>query len=165
MDNVRISKIALGGGCHWCTEAVFQNLKGVLSVKQGYIASVEKNSSFSEGIIIEYEEKEIPLKVIIEIHLLTHKSTTNHSRRHTYRSAIYTYSSDQESQVKQILKILQYNFEKIIITQVLPYQKFKPSRPAIQNYYQKNPEKPFCKRYIHPKLSLLQTQFANFVKT
>jgi len=159
-----VSKIALGGGCHWCTEAVFQSLRGVKRVSQGYVASSGDNSSFSEGVIIEYSEIEIPLNTLIHIHLLTHKSTSNHSRRNLYRSAVYTYSENQQKQVMQVLKILQIEFEEPIVTKVLPYKKFRASREEIKNYYQKNPEKPFCKKYIHPKLELLRKEFGNFVE-
>ena len=158
------SKIGLGGGCHWCTEAVFQNLKGVQKVSQGYVASNEDNASFSEGIIIEYNEEDISTAVLIHIHLLTHKSTSNHSRRKLYRSAIYVFSEGQKKEVEKLLEELQQEFEETIITQVLPYQKFKASREEIQNYYLNNPEKPFCKKYINPKLELLKKEFSNFVK-
>jgi len=73
-----LSRIALGGGCHWCTEAVFQSLKGVNRVEQGYVSSINENLSFSEGIIVEYYENKIPLEILIHIHLLTHKSTSKH---------------------------------------------------------------------------------------
>jgi len=165
MDDKKVitSKIALGGGCHWCTEAVFQSLRGVQKVHQGYLASDDKYQLFSEGISIEYLENEISLKTILRVHLLTHKSTSNHSRRNTYRSAIYTFSDFQQKEVQQLLNELQKEFKNLIITKVLSYQKFKASREQIQNYYKKNPEKPFCKKYIDPKLKLLQKEFANFV--
>ena len=74
-------KIGFGGGCHWCTEAVFQSLIGVETVEQGYIASEDDMTSFSEAIIVHFNQEEITLKALIEIHLFTHKSTSNHSMR------------------------------------------------------------------------------------
>ena len=82
-------KIALGGGCHWCTEAVFQSLIGVERVEQGYVASTGNNNSFSEAVIVHFNTERISLKTLIEIHLHTHKSTSNHSLRERYRSAVY----------------------------------------------------------------------------
>ena len=67
-------KIALGGGCHWCTEAVFQSLKGVEKVNQGYVASTGENNWFSEAVIVHFNDEIITLKTLIEIHLHTHKS-------------------------------------------------------------------------------------------
>ena len=93
-------KIAFGGGCHWCTEAVFQSIKGVLKVEQGFVASTKKNSSFSEAVIVHFEDSKIALKTLIEIHLHTHKSTSNHSMRSKYRSAIYTFSEVQNKKVQ-----------------------------------------------------------------
>ena len=159
-----LKKIGLGGSCHWCTEAVFQNLKGVARVHQGYVASTKKHISFSEAIIAEYLECDIPLEVLIHVHLLTHKSTSNHSRRDVYRSAIYYYTEEQQKEIFTILKKLQPTFKDPLITLVLPMKQFKYSREEIQNYYNKNPLKPFCTQYIHPKLKRLQKEFGNFVK-
>lgn len=157
-------KLGFGGGCHWCTEAVFQHLKGTVKVKQGYIASTGEASSFSEAVIVHFSPEEIPLKDLIEIHLHTHNSTSNHSFRKKYRSAIYFFSSEDETEIQEILKNLQENFNQILVTQVLPLRKFKASRASIQDYYYKNPEAPFCQRYIHPKLELLQNKFAQSLK-
>jgi peptide-methionine (S)-S-oxide reductase len=157
------SKIALGGGCHWCTEAVFQSLLGVLKVEQGYVASIGDNSSFSEAVIVHFNSGEIALKTLIEIHLHTHKSTSNHSMRSKYRSAVYTFSEVQKQEVEQIINTVQKRFEKKLITQVVPFQTFKASRAEISNYYYKNPKKPFCESFINPKLSILLNQFSNAV--
>ncbi|WP_308990969.1 peptide-methionine (S)-S-oxide reductase [Mariniflexile litorale] len=155
-----ISKIALGGGCHWCTEAVFQSLLGVEKVEQGYIASVDENSNFSEAVIIHFNSELISLETLIEIHLYTHKSTSNHSMRTKYRSAIYVFSGLQKLQSETIIKNFKKDFDNKLITQIYPFHSFKASRESIQNYYQKNPEKPFCKTFINPKLKLLLNQFS-----
>lgn len=159
------TKVALGGGCHWCTEAVFQSLKGVVKVEQGYVCSINENSWFSEAIIVHFNDTEIDLSVLIEIHLHTHKSTSNHSMRNKYRSAVYVFTKAQEVQCKLILEKLQDVFENKIITQVFKFSEFKASRESIQNYYQKNSEKPFCKQFINPKLKLLHNQFSEYIKT
>ncbi|MGJ8590988.1 MAG: peptide-methionine (S)-S-oxide reductase [Aquaticitalea sp.] len=156
-------KIAFGGGCHWCTEAVFQSIKGVNKVEQGYVASVGEHNSFSEAVIVHYNMKSVNLKTLIEIHLLTHNSSSEHSMRYKYRSAIYSFSDMQREESKEMLNGLQNEYDRIIITKVYPFSEFKPSRDAIQDYYQKNPEKPFCKTFINPKLKLLIQRFAKFV--
>jgi len=157
-------KIAFGGGCHWCTEAVFQSLKGVEKVEQGFVASTEANSSFSEAVIVHFNPEEIHLKTLTEVHLITHKSTSNHSMREKYRSAIYTFSEAQKEEASDLIKGFQSDFEHQLITRVLPFSEFKASREAIQNYYIKNPEKPFCKKFIHPKLEMLIKQFPKHIK-
>lgn len=159
----RIEKIGFGGGCHWCTEAVFQSLKGVKEVEQGWIASVEAATEFSEAVIVTYDKSKISLEVLIEIHLLTHKSTSNHSMRKKYRSAIYTFLKSQFAESIQILKSLQKQFDELLITQVLPFEEFKPSQENFKEYYYKNPEKPFCENFINPKLKLLLTSFSRYI--
>ncbi|WP_189603309.1 peptide-methionine (S)-S-oxide reductase [Salinimicrobium marinum] len=156
-----MAKTGFGGGCHWCTEAVFQSLKGVVEVEQGYIASDGEYSAFSEGIIVTYDPEIIPLETLIEIHLLTHKSTSSHSFREKYRSAVYFLNPKDAEKSEEAISKLQKDFKKKIITQILPYKNFKASRDSLQDYYLKNPEKPFCKKYIHPKLQLLQREFSN----
>lgn len=156
--------IGLGGGCHWCTEAVFQFLEGVLKVDQGYIAAQKPNDSWSEGIIVYYDENIISLKLLIEAHLHTHKSTSQHRMRSTYRSAIYTMDQKSYTDAVRILQELQTQFEKPLVTEVLGFDRFKASREQIRNYYLKNPEKPFCKRYIQPKLDVLANNFTKNLK-
>lgn len=157
---MELTKIAFGGGCHWCTEAVFQTLIGVEKVEQGWVASTETNNSFSEAVIVRFNVEKINLKTLIEIHLLTHKSTSNHSMRTKYRSAIYYFSHQQKEEILQIIEQLQGNFSDRIITKIVEFKNFKPSTEEFQNYYQSNPDKPFCKNYINPKLNLLVNQFS-----
>lgn len=155
-----IQEIGFGGGCHWCTEAVFQSLKGVGHVQQGWIASTGKNEAFSEAVLVNFDRQQIDLKTLIEIHLHTHKSTSNHSMRKKYRSAVYTFTAAQKKMAERLVKQLQTNFDKPIITQVLPFQAFKSSEASVQNYYVKNPKKPFCTTFIEPKLKIVLAKFS-----
>jgi len=159
-----INKTGFGGGCHWCTEAVFSSVKGVVSVAQGWIASQDNNASFSEGVIVEYDSNIINLKVLIEIHLHTHSSTAQHSMRDKYRSAVYIFQGDDIPHVKLIIKNLQPDFDKPLITEVLRYAEFKLNRQESLDYYFTDPERPFCENYINPKLKLLMKQFSNVIE-
>ncbi|WP_373516650.1 peptide-methionine (S)-S-oxide reductase [Pricia sp.] len=158
-----MKKIGLGGGCHWCTEAVFQSLRGVEKVEQGFVASTEKNATFSEAVIVHFDATSITLKDLIEIHLHTHESTSNHSMRQKYRSAVYTFSDGQRAKAQEILKRLQPDFERPLITEVLPFVTFRPSDEQFTDYYYKNPQKPFCQNYIQPKLQFLLERFSNAI--
>lgn len=158
-----MERIGLGGGCHWCTEAVFQSLIGVAKVEQGFISPRGNDSSFSEAIIVHYDSSQIGLKDLIEIHLYTHKSTSDHSMRNKYRSAVYVFDAETMTKSESILKELQKEFEIPLITSVLYFGKFKPSNVQFQDYYYNNPEKPFCETYIAPKLRLLLNKFSRFV--
>ena len=157
-----LQKIALGGGCYWCTEAVFQSLIGVSKVEQGFVASTGDNNTFSEAVIVHFNAEYISLGILIEIHLHTHKSESNHSMRTKYRSAVYVFSEAQKQEAEQILAWLQNQFENKLITEVLAFKSFKASREQIQNYYYNNPEKPFCERFINPKLVLLLKRFSSY---
>ncbi len=158
-----MGKIAFGGGCHWCTEAVFQSLKGVEKVEQGFVASTGQNNSFSEAVIVHFEVAFVGLKDLIEIHLYSHRSTSDHSMRQKYRSAVYTFSEEQRQEANVILIALQSEFERPLITKVLAFDSFRPSDPQYTDYYHKNPQKPFCRSYIRPKLKMLSEKFSRAV--
>jgi peptide-methionine (S)-S-oxide reductase len=149
-----IHKIGLGGGCHWCTEAVFQTVKGVEKVEQGYISSIIPHDSMSEAVIVHFDNSIIDLDLLIDVHLETHASEKLHSRRDEYRSAIYYVDEKMKSSLEEILISLSRKRNKNYITQILPFSEFKTSRESIQNYYQTRPDAPFCKRYIEPKLKI-----------
>ncbi|MEO9503486.1 MULTISPECIES: peptide-methionine (S)-S-oxide reductase [Nonlabens] len=149
-----ILKIGLGGGCHWCTEAVFQAVTGVVKVEQGYISSETPYDSMSEAVIVHFSTL-VDLEQLIDVHLETHASTQQHSRREDYRSAVYFFDVETEKKVKSIINTLSRKRNKKYITAVLPFVAFEPSRESIQNYYKTRPDAPFCKRYIEPKLKLV----------
>ncbi len=159
-----MDKIGFGGGCHWCTEGVFQSLVGVSHVDQGWIASEVPNDTYSEGVLVSFDPKVISLDVLVEIHLLTHSSTSNHSMRAKYRSAVYTLHPSQNVKVLAIIEELQPLFEKAIITKVLPHRGFKRNTETYLNYYQKQPEASFCKNHIEPKIQKLLTTHSKFIQ-
>jgi peptide-methionine (S)-S-oxide reductase len=128
-------------------------------VNQGWIASTGNNAELSEAIEVCFDQSMISLQTLIEIHVHTHPSTANHAMRTKYRSAIYTYNDSQNQEVNNVLDALQSDFDKPIITQVLPFYSFKANKDELQNYLYNSPNKPFCKTYIHPKLRLLLTRF------
>lgn len=163
--NRKIKKMAFGGGCHWCTEAVFQQITGVIQVEQGYVAATGKYADYSEAVIVHWDADKISLETLVEIHLYTHQSTSNHSMRGKYRSAIYYFADQDKIKALESIKKLKIDFDKEIITKVLPFASFKSSREEIQNYYLKGPDKPFCRNFINPKLELLKEQFFNSLKS
>jgi peptide-methionine (S)-S-oxide reductase len=161
---MNLVKIGFGGGCHWCTESVFQSLKGVQKVEQGWIASTNENDSFSEAVLVYFDETTIDIKVLLEIHLNTHSSTSQHAFRTKYRSAVYTFSETQFKASVEIIAGFQNAFNNRLITKVYPFKEFKPSPLQYQNYYLKNPQKPFCQRHISPKISFLEKRFPNKIQ-
>ena len=156
-------KIGFGGGCHWCTEAVFQSLRGVSKVAQGFIKSVPPNDAFSEAVVVNFAPEIIPVGVLIDVHLRTHASTSLHKMRGKYRSAIYVYSDEQADRVLNYIRSVQNQFEDPIVTTTLRDVGFKSSPEQYQNYYKSNAEKPFCTTYIDPKLIRIREQFSEYV--
>jgi len=158
-------QIGFGGGCHWCTEAVFQSLRGVDHVEQGFINAPPPHNEFSEAVIVHYDPAVIPLSALTEIHLRTHASGSNHSMRGKYRSAVYVNDPQQRLAVSDILQDLKEALETPPITQVLDMVAFKPSDTRFQNYYKNGPKRPFCKTYIDPKLARLKSDFAVYYQS
>ena len=154
-------KIGFGGGCHWCTEAVFQALRGVMWVEQGFIQSTPPNQSWSEAVIVTYDTEVIDLETLANVHVRTHAATAAHSMRPKYRSAIYTFSEHQQDEANIILDGLGDEFDNGLVTEALPFVGFKPSEERLLNYYETNPPRPFCKGYIDPKLDLIRKNFSS----
>lgn len=159
------TQVGFGGGCHWCTEAVFKSLNGISRVEQGFIQSVVPDDSPSEAVQIQFDPSVISLAVLIEIHLRTHSSTSNHSLRKKYRSAVYTTNAEQIRDATDIITLLANEFEKPIITRVLPLKVFIASPEHYQNYYENHASGQFCQQFIDPKLALLKRQFQGHVIT
>ncbi len=159
-----VQKIGFGGGCHWCTEAVFQSLRGVINAEQGYINSKPPHDSFSEAALVEFDSNLIPLKVLIDVHLRTHASTSDHSMRRKYRSAIYVSSYESMDEAQTALVELQCDFPCKLVTKILRCVSFEPSPEKFRDYYQTNTNRPFCKTYIDPKLAKIRQQFSVYYK-
>lgn len=158
-----MDKIGFGGGCHWCTEAIFQALNGVDHVEQGWIASTPPFETFSEGIIVHYNEN-INLETLIEVHLLTHSSASAHSMRNKYRSAVYYFDKDDQTQAQSIISGLALKNNVNYITQTLPFGDFRLNTESQLNYYKNNKQAPFCKTYIDPKLTAIRERFGRQIR-
>ncbi|WP_224824964.1 peptide-methionine (S)-S-oxide reductase [Cognatishimia sp. MH4019] len=158
-------RIGLGGGCHWCTEAVFQALAGVSSVTQGFIASAPPDDSYSEAVDLMFDPQVLPLEALLEVHLRTHASQSNHKMRGKYRSAVYVHSDAQAMVVATALAGLQEGFEAPLVTRVLPFRAFIPSEPRYQDYAARYRGGPFCERYIDPKLDMLRKEYVALLRS
>ncbi|MDF4204425.1 peptide-methionine (S)-S-oxide reductase [Maribacter sp. SA7] len=158
MKNVH--KVGFGGGCHWCTEAVFMALNGVEKVEQGFISPKENPIDFSEAVIVHYNASKIDLKDLVAIHLDTHRSTENHSMRNKYRSAIYCFNREFIPVLMQIMTDKQEEYKGELITAILPFGDFRSSEERFHNYYFSDTEKPFCKTHISPKIKMLKEKYA-----
>ncbi len=175
-----IHKIVLGGGCFWCTEAVFKMLKGVVSVQPGYSGGNIKNPTYeqicngdtghAEVIKIEYDSAQITLKTLLTIFFATHDPTTKDRQGNDvgtqYRSIILCDSPEQMEISTKFIKALNESSEKgaPITTEVNKLDVFYPAEDYHKNYYENNKNQGYCQVVINPKLKKVQKEFAELLK-
>lgn len=167
-----------GGGCFWCTEAVFLQLKGVHQVISGYAGGDTAHPSYedictgqtnhAEVILIDYDEQQIDFKQLLTVFFATHDATTLNRQGNDigtqYRSVIY-YFNEQQKQIAEDF-ITQLKADGLdIVTELSPVPTFYPAEDYHQNYYAKNPAQGYCNFAIPPKLMKLQSQFQALLKS
>lgn len=169
-----------GGGCFWCTEAIFQQLKGVKSVTPGYAGGTTENPTYSkvcEGttghaqvIKIEFNPSIIPYSDLLEIFWNTHNPTTLNRQGNDegtqYRSIILYTSDEQQQEAEESLKRIEElkQFNKPIVTEIKALEKFYQAEDYHQNYYNSNPGNPYCEVVISPKLAKLREKYSEKLK-
>jgi len=170
----------LAGGCFWCTEAIFNRLKGVISVVSGYAASQVENPSYkevctgrtgaAEAVQITYDPSIISYDTLLEIFWHTHEPTTLNRQGNDvgtqYRSAIF-YSNDEQKQIalasKEALeKSGAYN--KPIVTEIVPFTNFYPAEDYHKEYYERNRSQGYCMFVIDPKVKKLLKEYKQVLK-
>ncbi|MES2785146.1 MAG: peptide-methionine (S)-S-oxide reductase MsrA [Pseudomonadota bacterium] len=172
--------ITLGGGCFWCTEAVFVKVKGITDVESGYSNGVAKNPSYeqvctgttghNEVVKLEYDPAQISTRQILEIFFVIHDPTTlNRQGNDTgtqYRSGIY-YSDEEQKRVAQEL-IGEINRDgglgKPVVTEVKPLDNYWPAEAYHQDFFEKNPYQGYCVAVAGPKVAKFRKTFAALVK-
>lgn len=168
------------GGCFWCTEAVFQRINGVESVKPGFTGGHIKNPSYkevitqrtghAESIYIEYDGEIVDYAKLLEIFFVTHDPTTLNQQGEDkgthYRSAIfYTTQLQKEIAEKYIQLLEQQNvFEKPIVTELNEFEVFYDAEDYHKNYFNQNTEQGYCQFSITPKIKKLTEKFSEFLK-
>jgi methionine-S-sulfoxide reductase len=172
--------ITLGGGCFWCTEAVFQRLEGVEKVVSGYAGGMIKDPTYkeictgttghAEVINVYYDPNKIDFENLLEIFWATHDPTTLNRQGADvgpqYRSAIFYHTSEQR-QIAEGLKAelnAQQVFENPIITEITAFSNFYPAEDYHQEYYNLNGMQPYCQFVIRPKVDKLKKYFAAKLK-
>ena len=169
-----------GGGCFWCTEAVFTRLKGVKSVVSGYAGGTTTNPDYeqvcsgttghAEVVSIEFDPNEITYPQLLDVFFHTHNPTTvnqqGNDRGSQYRSIILTTSDEQKAQATEAKQ--QLSNEKIfsgpIVTEIKPLEGFYPAEVSHQEYYARNPDAAYCQVVINPKLEKFENRFADLLK-
>lgn len=154
--------LAVSGTCYWCMEATFRSVRGVYNVEQGFVKSTQGN--YAEAALMRVDENEITLEEVICIHLASHASTANHSARGKYPSAVYPMDSSQLGRCQDAIAATALTTGEAVVTQALPFAAFYPNPNSQQDYFWRQPEKPFCQRTILPKLNKLAVTFPRQIK-
>lgn len=166
--------IVLGGGCFWCIEAVFQQVKGIESVVSGYAGGDKPNPTYhnhgnhAEVVQLTYDESIIALQEILNIFFSVHDPTTLQQPGtidygESYRSIILT-SEDELDIALQAKDLAQSNWDNPIITEIKPLDTFYPAEDYHQNYYQNNQSAGYCQVIINPKLEKFRKNFTDYTK-
>lgn len=171
--------ITLAGGCFWCTEAVFSQLKGVDKVTPGYSGGTVENPSYeavssgetghAESVQIVFDPKVLNLKDLLYVFFKLHDPTTLNRQGADvgtqYRSVIFYGSSEQQVEAENAVKIAQQEYSDPIVTEVTAFKNFFPADPSHKDYYFKHRLTPYCMFVIDPKIQKLKKEFAPLLKT
>ncbi len=170
----------LAGGCFWCTEAVFQKLTGVESVTPGYTGGLIDNPTYeevssgesghAEAIQIEFDPKIISFETLLDVFWQLHDPTTlnqqgaDHGTQ--YRSAIFYHSEKQKEIAEQSLEKAESSgmYPDKFVTEIVEFDKFFPAEEEHRNFYENNPNQPYCRIVIDPKIQKLFKKFGDKIK-
>jgi peptide-methionine (S)-S-oxide reductase len=181
METTHSRKVAtLGGGCFWCTEEVFKNVQGVLSVESGYSGGHTENPTYkevcsgktdhAEVVQVTYDPGVISFREILEIFFGTHDPTTLNRQGadvgSQYRSIVLYHDEEQRKTTEEIIQQLEKEktFAKHIVTEVKAFEVFYRAEIYHQDYYERNRRQPYCRLVITPKIEKLRKQFTEKLK-
>ncbi len=172
----KIQSAIFGGGCFWCTEAIFQRLRGVLSVTSGYSGGSVANPTYEqvsagntghiESIKIEFDPEQISYEDLVNVFMATHDPTTKDRQGNDvgpqYRSTIFFMDAEQKKIAGDYIEQLEKygTFGRPIVTEVKAFDKFYPAESYHKNYYNQNRGLPYCQFVIDPKITKLRVKFA-----
>jgi peptide-methionine (S)-S-oxide reductase len=181
MNDPKSAVAVFGGGCFWCTEAVFDELRGVKSVVSGYAGGSTKNPTYeevcgggtghAEVIKIDFDPTEIAFKDLLTVFFATHDPTTLNRQGNDvgtqYRSAIFYANEEQKREAEAFIKELNDSkvFGNPVVTTLEPLGEFYEAEDYHQKYYANNPYQPYCQYMIPPKLNKLHKQFSALLKS
>ena|SRR5690348_11011424 len=176
----RTELATLGGGCFWCTEAIFKRLKGILSVMPGYSGGKRENPTYdqihsgatghAESIQIVFDPTVISYEKILEVFWHTHNPTTLNQQGadvgEEYRSVIFYHSNEQKKIAEESKMEIEKSglYKNPIVTEIVPYAAFYPAEAEHKDFYDRNKNAPYCTFVIDPKIQKLLKEFKKDVK-
>jgi peptide-methionine (S)-S-oxide reductase len=168
----------LGGGCFWCTEAVYLEVRGVTKVESGYMGGHVVNPSYeqvctattghAEVVRLEFDPSVISYRDILEIFFTIHDPTTLDRQGNDvgpqYRSVIFTTSPEQEATARKVMAEMAAVWDAPIVTQILPQETWYKAEDYHQNYFAQHPLQGYCAFVVAPKVAKFRKTFANRMK-
>ena len=178
IQDVRKLEVAtLGGGCFWCTEAVFEQLRGVEAVESGYAGGTIPNPTYeqvcsgttghAEVVRVSFDPAVVTYRDILRIFFATHDPTTRDRQGADvgtqYRSAIFPHSEEQRATAEEVIAELDREgiWDAPIVTRIEPEAHFFPAESYHREYYRTNPRQGYCQAVIAPKVAKFRKQFAD----
>lgn len=167
--------ITLGGGCFWCLEAVYDDMRGVVSVESGYMgghvdqptysAVCMGNTGHAEVVRVTYDPAVVSTREVLEVFFAMHDPTTlNRQGNDTgtqYRSAIFYDSQEQRQVAKEVMREVAPLFDDPIVTELMPASEFFIAEDYHQEYFANNPYQPYCMFAVAPKLAKFRKKYAS----
>jgi peptide-methionine (S)-S-oxide reductase len=176
VSDPRAKEIAtIGGGCFWCTEAVFKELRGVEKVESGYSGGKVEHPSYqevctgatghAEVVRVTFDPRVISYRDILQIFFTTHDPTTLNRQGADvgtqYRSVVFYHDNEQKAAAEQAIR--EFNASKVwkrpIVTEVIPFKAFYKAEEYHQNYFERNPNSGYCQAVIEPKIAKLRAHY------
>ena len=178
-DGMEIATLA--GGCFWCLEAVYDQMKGVESVESGYMGGPKPNPSYeevcsgrtghAEVVQLTFDPQTVTFRDILQVFFAIHDPTTLNQQGNDvgtqYRSAIFYHSPEQKQAAEEIIAELTKDqlYNRPIVTEVVPAGPFYRAEDYHQEYFARNPFQPYCSYVVGPKLAKFRKSFAEKVKS
>jgi len=170
----------LAGGCFWCLEAVFEQLRGVTKVVSGYSGGQVPNPSYeavctgttghAEVVQVTFDPDELSYRDLLRVFFTLHDPTTldrqGGDMGTQYRSAIFYHDDEQRRTAEEVVRELEaeHVFDDPIVTRIEPLQAFYPAEEYHREYYRRNPNQPYCRAVIAPKVAKLRSKYLEKLK-
>jgi len=175
----RTETAVLAGGCFWCLEAVFADLRGVTGVVSGYCGGPHPRPSYeqvcagasghAEAVQISFDPDLLSYRELLEVFFAIHDPTTldrqGNDEGHQYRSAIFAQTPEQFAVARQVIAALAAAFPRPIVTEINPAAEFWPAEEYHQNYFAQHPRQPYCQAVVAPKLAKFRAKFRSRTKS
>jgi len=178
--NNNLQTATLAGGCFWCLEAVFDQVKGVHSVESGYAGGMTANPGYrevcsgttghAEVVQVKFDPSVVSYRDLLNVFFAIHDPTPLNRQGADvgtqYRSAIYYHDDEQKAAAEALIKELneQKIWDRPIVTEVAPFDKFYVAEDYHQEYFANNPYQPYCQAVVAPKVSKFRQHFLELLK-